>query len=178
VVVQPPTFDIVSVPKAEAQTLVLPKGIQPNRLIIPDIKVNAVVRAMGLEEGRMAVPNNFTDIGWYKLGAKPGEQGSAVMGAHVDNGGNVNGVFKNLRKLKIGDDIYVTDAENNALHFKVTARKIYPYRTQVTNEVFLQNDKPRLNLITCYGTFLSKENTYDRRLVIFAELVTPSNLKN
>jgi hypothetical protein len=78
---------VLGIPKAEAQTLVLPKGIMPNHLVIPDIKVNASVRAMGLDEGRMAVPNNFTDIGWYKLGSKPGEQGSAVMGAHVDNGG-------------------------------------------------------------------------------------------
>jgi LPXTG-site transpeptidase (sortase) family protein len=163
--------NIISVRKAEAQTLVLPKGIHPNKLIIPKLNVSAPVRAMGLDGAKMAVPNNFTDIGWYKLGAKPGEQGSAVMGAHVDNGGNVKGVFKNLKNLKVGDDIYVTDANNNALHFKITARKIYPYRTKITDEVFQRNDKVRLNLITCHGTFLPKENTYTQRLVVFAELV-------
>jgi LPXTG-site transpeptidase (sortase) family protein len=166
---------IVSIPTAEAQTLVLPKGMRPNKLIIPDLKINASVRAMGLDEGRMAVPNNYTEVGWYKLGSKPGEQGSAVMGAHVDNGGKINGVFKNLKKLAVGDDIYVTDANNNALHFKVTARKIFPYQTKITDEVFMRNDKPRLNLITCYGTWLPKQNTYNQRLVVFAELVTPQN---
>lgn len=93
------------------------------------------------------------------------------MGAHVDNGSNVKGVFKNLKKLKVGDDVYVTDDNGDALHFKITARKIYPYRTKITDEVFQRNDKVRLNLITCYGTFLPKENTYNQRLVIFAELV-------
>jgi LPXTG-site transpeptidase (sortase) family protein len=160
------------VQKAEAQVMAVEEGISPNKIIIPAINVAAPVWAMGLDEGRMAVPNNFTHVGWYKLGAQPGEKGSAVMGAHVDNGGTIKGVFKNLKRLQVGDDIYVTDANNHALHFKITERKIYPYRTQITDYVFQRNDTARLNLITCYGNFLKKENTYDKRLVIFAELVT------
>lgn len=57
--------NIISIPKAEAQTLVLPKGIKPHKLIIPKIKVAAPVRAMGLDGVKMAVLDNYTEIGWY-----------------------------------------------------------------------------------------------------------------
>src|SRR4051812_35058669 len=81
-------------------------------LSIPAIKVNAGVLGMGITStGRMAVPNNYTEVGWYNLGAKPGEVGSTVMGAHVDNGGKINGVFKNLKYLKVGNTILVTDSK-------------------------------------------------------------------
>jgi LPXTG-site transpeptidase (sortase) family protein len=145
----------------------------PLKLLIPSISINASIVAMGLtKDGKMDVPNNFTEIGWYKLGAKPGEKGSAVMGAHVDNGGNISGVFKNLKNVKVGDEIKVLNSDGNYLVYKVTDRKIYDYRTTDTQEIFAKNDTSRLNLITCYGTFLPKENTYNQRLVVFAELVS------
>ncbi|MDQ3077150.1 MAG: class F sortase [bacterium] len=147
---------------------------RPQRLIIPAIRVNAPVVAMGVTpEGRMAVPDNFTHIGWYGLGTRPGTIGSAVMGAHVDNGGRVSGVFKKLQYLKIGNVIYSIDTNGATSTFKITSIKVYNYRTPVTNDVFLSNDKARLNLITCYGTWLPKENTYNKRLIVFAELVKP-----
>ncbi|MBA3550913.1 class F sortase [Patescibacteria group bacterium] len=147
---------------------------RPQRLIIPAIRVNAPVVAMGVTpEGRMAVPDNYTHIGWYGLGTRPGTIGSAVMGAHVDNGGRISGVFKKLQYLKKGNIIQSIDTHGATSTFKITSIKVYNYRTPVTNDVFLSNDKARLNLITCYGTWLPKENTYNKRLIVFAELVTP-----
>lgn len=162
------TNRVMGVKKAEAHV------VKPAKLIIPAIKVAAPVKTMGLDGKKMAVPDNFTEVGWYKYGTEPGEKGSAVMGAHVDDGGRTAGVFKNLKKLKVGDDIYAVDSDGKAAHFRVTAKKILPYRTKITDDVFLKKDKARLNLITCYGTFLPKENTYDRRLIIFTELVEKS----
>jgi LPXTG-site transpeptidase (sortase) family protein len=144
-------------------------------LVIPSLGVNVGVHGMGLtNDGKMAVPDNFTEVGWYSLGYRPGEIGSAVMGAHVDNGGKKNGVFKNLKHLKIGESMYVGDGDGNIYHYKVTARKAYPYRTAITSDVFLKKDAKRLNLITCYGTWLPSKNTYDKRLVVSAELVEPT----
>ncbi|MBX4197734.1 class F sortase [Candidatus Parcubacteria bacterium] len=162
----------VAISKVSAQVTKPLQPAEPKRLIIPVLNVNAPIQSMGLDEGKMAVPNNFSDIGWYKYGTIPGNKGSAVMGAHVDNGGSVRGVFKYLKDVAPGDDIYVTDTEGTTRHFRVSDRKVYPYQTKITDEVFLQNDKVRLNLITCHGKFLPKENTYNQRLVVFAELVT------
>lgn len=155
------------VPIAHAQEL------EPTQLIIPKIKVNSPIVAMGLtEEGKMAVPDNYTEVGWYKFGGHPGEKGSAVMGAHLDDGKNIPGVFKRLKYLNIGDDIYVATSENNILKYKVIDKKVYAHNAKETSEVFAQSDKARLNLITCHGTYMPKLDTYDQRIVIFAELVT------
>jgi LPXTG-site transpeptidase (sortase) family protein len=170
--------DAIAIKNAEASTEVIQprfinvKGkLYPYQIVIPKIKVNAGVVPMGVtSEGRMAVPDNYTEVGWYNLGTRPGEAGSAVMGAHVDNGGNTNGVFKNLKNLQIGDPVYIGDGNGNVYHYVITERKIYPYRTQNASEVFLRNDTERLNLITCFGTWLPYENTYNQRLVVSAEL--------
>ncbi len=141
-------------------------------LVIPALHINVGVHGMGLtHDGKMAVPDNYTEVGWYSLGYRPGEQGSAVMGAHVDDGGSRNGVFKNLKRLKVGERIFVGDGDGNVYQYRVTERKVFPYRTAITSDVFLKKDTKRLNVITCYGTWLPKENTYDKRLVVYAELI-------
>jgi len=38
-------------------------------------------------------------------------------------------------------------------------------------KLFLQNDKARLNLVTCDGAWIAGEKTYNRRLVVYAELI-------
>jgi LPXTG-site transpeptidase (sortase) family protein len=145
----------------------------PSRLIIPQIGVDAPVLAMGLTaDNSMAVPNNFTDAGWFRLGARPGERGSAVLGAHVDNGGATPGIFKNLKHLAVGDEFEVTDDRGITLRFQVEKVGIYDRRERNTDEIYFRADQARLNLITCHGEWLPAENTYAERLVIFAVLVS------
>lgn len=147
----------------------------PSRLLIPKLGVDTRVQAMGLtKKGNMAAPSNYTDVSWYKLGAVPGTLGSAVMAGHVDNAAGLAGVFKNLDSLAIGDDVYVTDKNGKKLHFRVTAKKVYPYNLSGAElkKVFSASDATRLNLITCTGTWIDELKTNDKRLVVFTELVT------
>jgi sortase (surface protein transpeptidase) len=82
--------------------------VVPSRLIIPAIKVDAAIQNVGLgKSGNMAVPSNYTDVGWYRYGPTPGQVGSAVIDGHVDNGFGLEAVFKNVSALEPGDDIYV-----------------------------------------------------------------------
>lgn len=144
----------------------------PYTLEIPSLGINAGVKAMGLEsDGRMAVPDNYSEVGWYSIGTRPGETGSAVMGAHVDNGSSVNGVFKQLHTLNVGDDVYVSDGNNEKIHFKVTHTKVYDRNETETTDVWRSSSGSHLNLITCFGTWLPSENTYEKRIVIFTERV-------
>lgn len=146
----------------------------PSRLIIPKLSVDAKVQAMGLtRKGNMAAPSNYTDVSWYKLGATPGALGSAVMAGHVDNAAGLAGVFKNLDRLAVGDDVYVTDKNGKKLHFRVTAKKIYPYNLSGAElkKVFGATDAAHLNLITCTGEWVEELKTNDKRLVVFTELV-------
>src|SRR6185369_4384139 len=62
-------------------------GRTPTRLRIETAGVNAPVQRVGVgKSGNMAVPTNYTDVGWYREGVVPGEAGSAVIDGHVDNG--------------------------------------------------------------------------------------------
>ena len=146
----------------------------PVRLIIPRLNVDAKVQALGItRKGNMAAPNNFTDVSWYKLGTIPGNMGSAVMAGHEDNAASLDGVFKHLDDLAVGDDVYVLDANGTKLHFRVTEKETYPYNLTGPDlkKVFNASDAARLNLITCTGHWVQAIHTNDKRLVVFTELV-------
>jgi LPXTG-site transpeptidase (sortase) family protein len=145
----------------------------PKRLQIPALSIDANVQYVGINgKGNMGVPNNFTDVAWYKDGTVPGQLGSAVIDGHVDNGLGLDGVFKHLSDIKIGDDIYVETADQqNVMHFVVDDIELYPYKDVPTDLVFNQTDAARLNLVTCDGAWVKGDKTYDHRLVVYAKLV-------
>lgn len=152
-----------------------PLSALPVQLQIPSIKIDAFVQTVGLAEdsvGEMAVPDNFTDVGWYKYGPRPGMPGSAVMAGHL-NGKNVpEAVFYNLGEVEIGDHVMVIGEDGTVLTFTVVDVRIYAHDAD-TEEVFVSNDGVvRLNLITCAGDWLSNEDLYEERTVIFTELLS------
>lgn len=173
-------FDIGSETTSQAATQAAASALppigpveSPSRLIIPKINVNANVQHVGIAaSGDMAVPTNYTDVGWYKLGTAPGQIGSAVIDGHVDNGFGKNAVFKNLSELAPGDDIYVQTASGASLHFKVEETDAYPVANVPLQKIFNSNDTARLTLITCTGTFDAKTLLYDQRRVVYAVLVS------
>lgn len=150
----------------------VPKEAYPERVIIPAIGVDALVRDVGVNaSGNMATPGNYTDVGWYKYGPVPGQQGSAVLAGHVDNGLGLSGVFKRLEELEIGEEIIIRDKKGDSLRFVVTSVRTYPYKDAPTDILFNRAGAPRVNLITCAGTWVREEKTYDQRLVVSARLL-------
>lgn len=111
------------------------------------------------------MPNGSTsDIGWFSGGVIPGTVGTAVMDAHVFAG------FSMLRVLKVGDDIYVTDANGQQVHFVVMATKTYALSELTPDMLFEETTGRHLNLITCAGSLTPDHTTYDHRLIVYAEL--------
>lgn len=144
----------------------------PQKLRIPLIKVNAKIQYVGItKKGKMATPNNFSDVGWFQYGIIPGEKGSAVIAGHVDNGLAFPAVFSKLEKLSVGDDIYIDQISGNTLHFKVINIKNYDAEAK-TEEIFNQNDGNFLKLITCTGLWSEQLRTHNQRLVVTAEEVS------
>lgn len=143
----------------------------PEVLHIPSLGLEARVQHVGVTAaGNMDTPSNFTDVGWYTGGAVPGMLGSAVVGGHVDNALSLAGVFKRLRELQVGDDLYIETAGGEVLHFVVEEVASYP-RTEVPlQKVFNRTDGAWLNLITCDGEWVERERNYGHRLVVFAQL--------
>ena len=65
-------------------------ALNPVRLIIPAIDINASVEDVGTQANAdLATPsqNPWLDVGWYNLGPQPGERGSAVIDGHLDRPG-------------------------------------------------------------------------------------------
>jgi LPXTG-site transpeptidase (sortase) family protein len=145
----------------------------PVRLSIPSLKIDTKVQNVGVaRSGNMAPPTNFTDVGWYKYGTVPGYRGSAVFAGHVDNALALAGVFKNLEKIRVGEAIHVTNAEGEVLKFRVTDMRLYDYNNVPTDQIFNQNDRARIRLITCSGCCNQSLKSNHKRLVVTAELVT------
>ncbi len=147
----------------------------PVRLLIPAINVDANIQHVGLDTegtGEMEVPSNFTDVGWYQLGVLPGMKGSAVIAGHYNGKETPQAVFYDLEKLSIGDEVVVMSEAQIEEIFQVVKIETYDYDAP-TEDVFISNDgKKRLNLITCGGQWLPNEQVYNKRTVVFTELLT------
>lgn len=174
---QPDTFapppETLSAVIANEQGIWIPE--LPVRLVIPRIDVDAAVQYVGLAPsgtGEMDIPSNFTDVGWYKEGVRPGMRGSAVIAGHLNGKGVPKAVFYDLDTLEVGDEVVVMSAERVEDIFRVVKVETYDYDEE-TVEVFLSDDgTARLNLITCGGLWLTEEQRYSQRTVVFTELVT------
>ena len=148
-------------------------GIEPRRLRIPNLGINAAIEQVGLDsKGRMDVPRNIWNVAWYKPGYKPGERGNAVIDGHLD-GPYSPAVFWNLSKLVPGNRIYVQDDKGQEKVFEVFDVQVYPYDQAPLDRIFGASNDAQLNLITCNGTFDQKSANYDKRFVAYARLVNP-----
>jgi sortase A len=149
------------------------RATDPAHLSIPSLAIDASVQNVGIaKSGNMAVPTNYTDVGWYKYGPGPGEPGNMVFDGHVDNGFSLPGVFKKLNTITKGSDIFIETGKGVKYHYTVTEVSLYPYKSVPTQKIFTKSGEPGLVLITCDGAWIQGEKTYNTRLVVYATLVS------
>jgi len=140
-------------------------------LRIEKISVDTKIVQVGLTKaGDMDVPGNIYDVGWYNKGTKIGSKGTAVLAGHLDGAGGEPGVFAKLNQLSIGDVIKIILPDGKEIIFKVTKTKQYGANDKPT-EVFTSSSGTHLNLITCTGSWDKNKSQYDKRLVVFTDLV-------
>lgn len=145
---------------------------EPYTLTIPAIDVDASIEPVGLApDGRMDVPKQYDEIGWWSLGVKPGQKGSAVLAGHYDTPTGDPGVFYQLKQLQKGDEIKVADTEGLVQSFEVVETKLFSDADFPIDLVFSRQDDTWLNLITCDGVFDSVAQNYLDRYVVFARLI-------
>ncbi|MES2215816.1 MAG: class F sortase [Patescibacteria group bacterium] len=146
--------------------------IRPRQIFIPSINLNSKIVDIGTTtDGNLGVPVDFGSVGWYKYGTIPGEIGTAVFDAHNDNGALIPGPFKHLHEVKSGDSIYITSADGAIRKFVVADLQAYPLGQFPSDLVFYDKSGALIKIITCYGTFIPSENTYDQRLIVTGRLV-------
>lgn len=162
----------------QSATKVTSHGIIPEKVKIPAINVDTDVVQKGIVKsgsykGHMATPDNAVQVAWFKLGTKPGDEGSAIIAGHVDTYKGP-GVFFNLKDLKKGDLVYVTGKQGKTLTFKVYNKEAYPRKNAPVYKVFGYTPVRTLRLLTCTGTFDQQADTHNKRLVVSAVLVDQS----
>jgi LPXTG-site transpeptidase (sortase) family protein len=142
----------------------------PVGLRIDKLDVDAPIDAYGVDErtGEMAVPDNATDVAWYKFGPSPGDAGSAVLAAHVDLASSGPGVFFELQTLNEGDRVVVSYEDGSEMRFRVVARVTYEKDELPLDVIFSRQGPPVLTLITCGGGFNSNIARYDSNVVVYA----------
>jgi sortase (surface protein transpeptidase) len=140
----------------------------PERIMIPVLNVNAPIVSVGLKaDNSMEIPG-ANEAGWYRLGAQPGDPtGSAVIAGHVDHA-KLPGVFLELRRLNVNDEVAITDTFGRLHGYRVTERFQVNKGALPTSELFRRDGPPVLTLITCGGSFDSKNRSYDDNIVIRA----------
>ena len=162
---------VPQVPDIAKSSMYVPEIVGlPLRLKIPSIALDAAIEKVALKtDGSMDVPKDPMNAGWYELGYRPGEMGSAVIDGHVDWWYGATGVFANLHKIKPGDKITVQDDAGLVFTFIVREIRTYNAAADATN-IFISNDGiAHLNLITCTGAWNKNANQYSKRLVVFAD---------
>lgn len=152
---------------------------QPERLVIPQINLDAPVDSIGLAQVisedktyyQWQVPQALK-AGWHNTSAPLGEIGNTVLNGHHNIYGEV---FRDLKDLTEGDEIYLYD-QNQVYTYTVTLVEILPERDQPL-EVRMKNaewiaptEDERITLVTCWPY---EDNSH--RLVVVAHPIAVEN---
>jgi hypothetical protein len=145
----------------------------PVHLQIPSVGIDTNIESVGLlRNGAMDVPKAVADAGWLATGVTPGTAGNAVIDGHLDSAAGRPAAFWSLGDLRAGDRIIVTTADGTALQFIALRIARYDRLAMPLPAIFGPSIGAHLNLITCAGSYVARDHTYQQRLVVYAELAT------
>ncbi|HEY4992836.1 MAG TPA: class F sortase [Nakamurella sp.] len=147
----------------------------PVRIELPTLGVDTVVVPVGVDgEGLVEVPQDVSEVGWYRFGPAPGAAtGSAVLTGHVDDHVQGVGVFGRIGDLGPGDAVRVADESGLTREFSVVSREEWSKGQVPLDRLFDRGGSSRLVLITCGGTFDNSTLGYDDNIAITAVPVAP-----
>lgn len=141
------------------------------RVTIPAIDVDAETIDLGLDaDNALEVPQDFSQTGWWTIGAAPGERGPTVIAGHIDSRDGP-AVFYELRDLEPGDEVTIAGAHGAAVTYRIDHIEQVSKDDFPTVRVFGPTDAPALRLITCGGAFDDSTGHYIDNIVAYGSLV-------
>jgi LPXTG-site transpeptidase (sortase) family protein len=144
----------------------------PERLRIPTLGIDAAVESVGRKpDGAMKAPSRFDTTAWYSEGPRPGQAGNTVIAGHLNNALDTSGVFEYLRNVKLGDTVTL-EGNGREATYVVRQMIVYDADSAPAEEVFSSSGPSRVALITCDGAWDRGKRSYDKRLVVYADLVS------
>ena len=166
----PATAEQTAVSQEQRAAYTVPAD-QPRYIYIPTLGVNARVMSVGVNSrGSIDTPSNLNDTAWYDGSAKPGQEGQVFIDGHTSFNRHLNAAFNNLPKLKANDQVVIEKGNGEKVGYRVVATK-----TVETSKVDMgealnppAGAKKGLTLMTCTGTFNYRNQTADKRFIVYA----------
>ena len=144
--------------------------VYPFSLSISSVGIKTALIPLGLDkDGSLSVPQTGAVAGWFTGGPKPGELGPAVIVAHVDWKGR-KGVFFDLRKVRVGESILVTNSDSKITKFRITKVSSVKKDAFPTASVYGNLSYSGLRLVTC-ATFDFKTKKYVDNFIVYAKVI-------
>ncbi|MFJ9506697.1 class F sortase [Streptomyces anulatus] len=142
----------------------------PVRIRIPAIGIDQPLIGLRVQQdGRLGVPDEPENIGWWSDGPRPGGPGATVVVGHVDSATGP-GAFHGLSTLDPGDEVTMVQDDRSTTTFTVKALRQYGKDAFPDNQVYATSGPPALHLITCSGTYDRSRREYRDNLVVYATL--------
>jgi sortase (surface protein transpeptidase) len=145
----------------------------PRALYIDKLDIAARILPMGVnKDNSIQSPKNIFDTGWYTGSVKPGDIGAMFIDGHA-SGPTREGIFAYLDKLAEGDEIQIEKGDGTRLTYRVVHTEIAELETLDMKKMLLPygNTLRGLNLMTCTGKWLADQETYDQRVMVWAQQV-------
>jgi len=143
----------------------------PFKITIPKLNIAANIAKVGFieETGKMEVPQNAMEVGWYQYGPPPGEPGAAVLTGHYDTPTGAPAIFYYLGNLASGDDFYITNEQGQQLKYVVEEIKNLPLYNFPKDLIYGERGYSQVSLLTCAGVWNPAAHLYSHRLAVIAK---------
>ncbi|HLD51343.1 hypothetical protein A2264_05320 [candidate division WWE3 bacterium RIFOXYA2_FULL_46_9] len=146
-------------------------------ITIPGTNIATTLDRVGvLDDGTLEAPEAWNKGGWLFSSSKPGQVGNLIIDGHYDDNFGKPAVFWELKKVKPGDKVIVTDGAGEDFVYIVSKVYFLDIDSSEKSRVFSSNEKvATITLITCGGVWLPGESTYSKRLIVSGVLDSGAN---
>lgn len=146
-------------------TQMLTRAGTAERLAIPRIAVDSQVVDVYVKNGEWPVPKFI--VGHLGETVNPGDVGNAVFAGHLLSI-SLGNVFAKLGELEVGDEMTFSSEDGNK-QFVVT--ESFLVSNKEVDVLKARPGKATVTLITCAGRWNTKEQDYEQRRIVVAEVV-------